>query len=398
MYSAQEIQQFLSEKSAQLNACRHHLHQHPEIGLQLPETSAFIEKELRSYGVDEIHKGFGSSALVAVIHGKKKSDKWIGLRADMDALPLLEQSGAEYASVNEKRAHSCGHDGHMTVALGACRFLASHRDFEGSVAVIFQPGEEGYAGARLMVENGLFEKFPIAEIYATHCEPTLDVGQIGIDPGYIMAAADIFTIDVTGRGGHGAKPQVAVDSVLVASQIVVSAQSIVSRNVNPLQGAVVSFGAILAGDENGSSVLPQTAKLIGTCRSFEPDVQDRVQQRLGEIAEGVASAYGARAQCHYTRLYPALLNHEQQALAVKEIVRNWLGEEGLRPAPQQMTAEDFAFMTQVCPGCLFRLGIRDPKHTASLHECEFDFNDKATLYGSTLMVLIALNRLKAVNA
>lgn len=363
MYSAQEIQQFLSEKSAQLNACRHHLHQHPEIGLQLPETSAFIEKELRSYGVDEIHKGFGSSALVAVIHGKKKSDKWIGLRADMDALPLLEQSGAEYASVNEKRAHSCGHDGHMTVALGACRFLASHRDFEGSVAVIFQPGEEGYAGARLMVENGLFEKFPIAEIYATHCEPTLDVGQIGIDPGYIMAAADIFNIDVTGRGGHGAKPQVAVDSVLVASQIVVSAQSIVSRNVNPLQGAVVSFGAILAGDENGSSVLPQTAKLIGTCRSFEPDVQDRVQQRLGEIAEGVASAYGARAQCHYTRLYPALLNHEQQALAVKEIVRNWLGEEGLKPAPQQMTAEDFAFMTQVCPGCLFRLGIKDPKHT-----------------------------------
>ena len=394
MYSAQEIQQFLSEKSAQLNACRHHLHQHPEIGLQLPETSAFIEKELRSYGVDEIHKGFGSSALVAVIHGKKKSDKWIGLRADMDALPLLEQSGAEYASVNEKRAHSCGHDGHMTVALGACRFLASHRDFEGSVAVIFQPGEEGYAGARLMVENGLFEKFPIAEIYATHC----DVGQIGIDPGYIMAAADIFTIDVTGRGGHGAKPQVAVDSVLVASQIVVSAQSIVSRNVNPLQGAVVSFGAILAGDENGSSVLPQTAKLIGTCRSFEPDVQNRVQQRLCKIAEGVANAYGAQAQCHYTRLYPALLNHEQQALAVKEIVRNWLGEEGLKPAPQQMTAEDFAFMTQVCPGCLFRLGIRDPKHTASLHECEFDFNDEATLYGSTLMVLIALNRLKAVNA
>ena len=378
MYSAQEIQQFLSEKSAQLNACRHHLHQHPEIGLQLPETSAFIEKELRSYGVDEIHKGFGSSALVAVIHGKKKSDKWIGLRADMDALPLLEQSGAEYASVNEKRAHSCGHDGHMTVALGACRFLASHRDFEGSVAVIFQPGEEGYAGARLMVENGLFEKFPIAEIYATHCEPTLDVGQIGIDPGYIMAAADIFTIDVTGRGGHGAKPQVAVDSVLVASQIVVSAQSIVSRNVNPLQGAVVSFGAILAGDENGSSVLPQTAKLIGTCRSFEPDVQNRVQQRLCKIAEGVANAYGAQAQCHYTRLYPALLNHEQQALAVKEIVRNWLGEEGLKPAPQQMTAEDFAFMTQVCPGCLFRLGIRDPKHTASLHECEFDFNDEAT--------------------
>ena len=340
MYSAQEIQQFLSEKSAQLNACRHHLHQHPEIGLQLPETSAFIEKELRSYGVDEIHKGFGSSALVAVIHGKKKSDKWIGLRADMDALPLLEQSGAEYASVNEKKAHSCGHDGHMTVALGACRFLSAHRDFPGSVAVIFQPGEEGYAGARLMVQNGLFEKFPIAEIYATHCEPTLDVGQIGLDEGYIMAAADIFSIDVTGRGGHGARPQTAVDSVLVASQIVVSAQSIVSRNVNPLQAAVVSFGAIVSGDVNGSSVLPQTAKLVGTCRSFEPEIQDRVQKRLGEIAEGVAQAYGARAQCHYTRLYPALLNHPKQTSAVKEIVRHWLGEEGLKPAPQQMTAEE----------------------------------------------------------
>ena len=398
MYCAQEIQSFLSNCAEELKACRHYLHQHPETGLELPETAAFIEKELRSYGVDEIHKGFGSSALVAVIHGKKKSDKWVGLRTDMDALPLAEQSGVEYTSVNEKRAHSCGHDGHMTVALGACRFLASHRDFEGSVAVIFQPGEEGYAGARLMVENGLFKRFPIAEVYATHCEPTLDVGQIGIDPGYIMAAADIFTIDVTGRGGHGAKPQTAVDSVLVASQIVVSAQSIVSRNVNPLQGAVVSFGAILSGDENGSSVLPQTAKLVGTCRSFEPEVQDRVQQRLCEIAQGVAQVYGGQAQCHYTRLYPALLNHEEQALAVKELVRDWLGETAAKPAPQQMTAEDFAFMAQVCPGCLFRLGIRDNSHTANLHECEFDFNDKAIIYGSTLMALIAINRLKAINA
>lgn len=398
MYTAQEIQSYLHAQVDELTAIRHHLHQHPEIGLQLTETEAFIEKELLSYGVDEIHKGFGSSALVAVIHGKMKGRGWIGLRADMDALPLVEQSGTQYSSVNPKRAHSCGHDGHMTVALGACRFLASHRDFEGTVAVIFQPGEEGYAGAHLMVENGLFEKFPIKEVYATHCEPTLDVGQIGIDPGYIMAAADIFTIDVTGRGGHGARPQSAVDSVLVASQIVVSAQSIVSRNVNPLQGAVVSFGAILSGDENGSSVLPQTAKMVGTCRSFEPEVQDRVQQRLCEIAQGVAQAYGAQAQCRYTRLYPALLNHEVQALAVKKLVHDWLGESGLKPAPQQMTAEDFAFMTQACPGCLFRLGIRDCEHTANLHECEFDFNDKAIVYGSTLMALIAVNRLKVINA
>lgn len=398
MYTASEIQSYLSDCSEALKVCRHHLHRHPEVGLQLLQTAAFIEKELLSYGVDEIHKGFDSSAIVAVIHGKKKAPHWVGLRADMDALPLREASGTEYASVNENRAHACGHDGHMTVALGACRFLASHRDFEGSVAVIFQPGEEGYAGARLMVENGLFEKFPIAEVYATHCEPTLEVGQIGIDPGYIMAAADVFSIDVTGRGGHGARPQSAVDSVLVASQIVVNAQSIVSRNVNPLQAAVVSFGAILSGDANGSSVLPQTAKLVGTCRSFEPEVQDRVQKRLCEVAQGVAQTYGAKAQCHYQRLYPALLNHKEQALAVKELVRNWLGEEGLMPAPQQMTAEDFAFMTQARPGCLFRLGVRDDRHLSNLHECEFDFNDEAIVYGSTLMVLIAQSRLAALNS
>lgn len=397
MYSSQEIQSYLSECSEDLKTCRHHLHRHPEVGLDLPQTAAFIEKELMAYGVDEIHKGFGSTALVAVIHGKNPGKHWIGLRADMDALPLTEQSHVEYASVNENRAHACGHDGHMTVALGACRFLASHRDFNGSVAVIFQPGEEGYAGARLMVENGLFEKFPISEVYATHCEPTLQVGQIGIDPGYIMAAADIFSIDVTGRGGHGARPQSAVDSVLVASQIVVSAQSIVSRNVNPLQAAVVSFGAILSGDAQGSSVLPQTAKLVGTCRSFEPEVQDRVQVRLCEVAEGVAQTYGAKAECHYKRLYPALLNHKEQAQAVKELVRDWLGEAGLMPAPQQMTAEDFAFMTQVRPGCLFRLGIGDAEHRSNLHECEFDFNDEAIVYGSTLMVLIAQSRLLALN-
>ncbi len=397
MYSASDIQSYLSEHLNELVQCRHYLHQHPEIGLQLPKTAEFIEKELRSYGVDEVHTGFGSTAVVAIIHGKQKGQHWIGIRADMDALPLSEQSALEYASVNESKAHSCGHDGHMAVALGVCRFLATHRDFKGTVAVIFQPGEEGYAGARLMVENGLFEKFPIAEIYATHCEPTLEVGQIGLDSGYIMAAADVFSIDVTGRGGHGAKPQTAVDSVLVASQIVISAQSIVSRNVNPLQAAVVSFGAILSGDANGSSVLPQTAKLIGTCRSFEPDVQDRVQKRLCEIAEGVAQTYGAHAVCHYRRLYPALLNHPEQTAAVKAIVRDWLGEEGLKPAPQQMTAEDFAFMTQTRPGCLFRLGIRDESHKANLHECEFDFNDKAILYGSTLMALISVNRLAALN-
>ena len=397
MYNAQDVQAYLNEHFDEIVDCRHHLHQYPEIGLELPQTAAYIESELKKYGVDEIHKDFGCSALLAVIHGKTKSEKWIGIRADMDALPLKEESGLQYASVNENRAHSCGHDGHMSVALAVCRFLCANRDFEGTVAVIFQPGEEGYAGARKLVEKGLFEKYPIAEVYATHGEPTLDVGTIGLDAGYIMAAADIFTIDVTGRGGHGARPQSAVDSVLVASQIVVSAQSIVSRNVNPLQAAVVSFGAILAGDTNGSSVLPQTAKLVGTCRSFEPDVQDLVQERLCMMSQTVAQAYGAEAQCRYERLYPALLNHEEQTNAVKQIVREWLGEEGLKPAPQQMTAEDFAFMTKVCPGCLFRLGLRDDKHKANLHECEFDFNDQAIVYGAELLTATALTRLQAVN-
>lgn len=398
MYTAQQIQAYLEAHRDELIECRHQLHRHPEIGLELPKTQAFIVSKLESFGVDEIHTDVADSAVIAVIHGKSKSDKWIGIRADMDALPLKEDSGATYASVVEGRAHSCGHDGHMTVALGVCRFLADNRDFNGTVAVIFQPGEEGFAGSRRLVEAGLFERFPIAEVYAMHGEPDLDLGDIGIAPGYVMASADIFFIDVEGKGGHCARPHEAVDSVLVASQIVVTAQSIISRNVEPLKGGVVSFGCIKSGDESGSSVLPQKAKLVGTCRSFEPEVRNLIEQRLASVAQGVAASLGAQAFCDYRRLYPALLNHTEQAQAVKDIAVAWLGESHVKGEEPQMTAEDFAFMTQKRPGCLFRLGLRDHEHISSLHQCGFDFNDKAIVTGSTLLTATALNRLEVVNA
>lgn len=398
MYSAQQIQAYLEAHRDELFECRHQLHRHPEIGLELPKTQAFIVSKLESFGVDEIHTDVADSAVIAVIHGKSKSDKWIGIRADMDALPLKEDSGATYASVVEGRAHSCGHDGHMTVALGVCRFLADNRDFDGTVAVIFQPGEEGFAGSRRLVEAGLFERFPIAEVYAMHGEPGLNLGDIGIAAGYVMASADVFFIDVEGKGGHGARPHEAVDSVLVASQIVVTAQSIISRNVEPLKGGVVSFGCIKSGDESGSSVLPQKAKLVGTCRSFEPEVRNLIEQRLVAVSQGVAASLGAQALCDYRRLYPALLNHAEQAQAVKDIAVDWLGESHVKGEEPQMTAEDFAFMTQKRPGCLFRLGLLDQEHTASLHQCGFDFNDKAIVTGATLLAATAVKRLKVVNA
>ena len=347
--------------------------------------------------MDEIYTGVGDG-VVAVVNGKTASDRWIGIRADMDALPLQEDARHDYCSENTNCMHACGHDGHITMALAACRFLCEHReDFEGTVAFIFQPGEEGFAGARRMIEDGLFKKFPIAEVYATHGEPADPVGTIGIDSGYMMASADVFDIQVEGKGGHGARPHEAVDSVLVASQIVVAAQSIVSRNVDPLKAAVVSFGAILSGAENGSSVLPQKAKLVGTCRSFEPQVRDLVQARLKEVAEGVAKGFGACAQLNYTRLYPSLYCHPQQSEAIKQIVLEWLGVEGLRPMLPQMIAEDFSFMMNERPGCLFRTGLKDEQHEASLHHRTFDFNDKAIKYGATVLVAAAVHRLAVVN-
>lgn len=397
MQAPQDIKQFFIEQESTIAQWRHHLHEYPEIGLDLPETTQFVKDILQRCAVDELHEGIGGG-LVAVIHGRGGQSKhWVGLRTDMDALPLKDEGRHDHVSLREKRSHGCGHDGHMTVALATAMYLTQHRDFTGTIALIFQPGEEGYAGARHMIEDGLFDRFPIDEVYAFHGEPATPAGTVGINPGYIMAAADIFKIEVEGKGGHGAHPDLAIDSVLVASQIVVSSQSIVSRNVDPLKGAVVTFGACVAGDLNGSSVLPQKATLVGTCRTFEPQVQDLVERRLGEIAAGTAQAYGAKAQCHYTRLYPALFNHPDQAQAVKDIALEVVGADAVLDEPAQMIAEDFAFMMQKRPGCLFRLGLGDAEHQAGLHNPSFDFNDKAIATGATMMTVIGLRRAEALS-
>ena len=397
MIDSQVIFDYMREHEAEFSDLRQQFHRDPEVGLDLPKTVERIVNQLKLFKVDEVHTGIGGG-VVAVVNGKSESDKWIGIRADMDALPLQEEAHHQYCSINENCMHACGHDGHITMALAACRYLCEHRElFEGTVAFIFQPGEEGYAGARLMIEDGLFEKFPIAEVYATHGEPADPVGTIGVESGYTMASADIFDIQVEGKGGHGARPHEAIDSVLVASHIVVAAQSVVSRNVDPLKGAVVTFGAILAGAENGSSVLPQKAKLVGTCRSFEPEVRDLVQSRLKGVVEGVALSLGARAKLNYTRLYPSLYCHPQQSDSIKHLVVKWLGRKGLRSMKPQMIAEDFSFMMNVRPGCLFRTGLRDKEHEASLHHRTFDFNDKAIKFGATVLASVAIQRLEIVN-
>lgn len=398
MSDAHSVFSYMQAHESEFSELRHDFHRFPETGLDLPKTADRIVDTLKLYGVDEIHANIGHSGVVAVVSGRTPSAKWIGIRADMDALPLPEKAQHDHPSEVPNCTHACGHDGHITMALAACKYLCEHRDeFDGTVAFIFQPGEEGYAGARLMIEDGLFEKFPIAEVYATHGEPADPVGTIGIGTGYMMASADVFDVAVEGKGGHGARPHEAIDSVLVAAQIVVASQSIVSRNVDPLKGAVVTFGALLAGDEKGSSVLPQKAKMVGTCRSFEPEVRDLVEERLKLVVENVAQAYGAKAELHYTRLYPSLYSHPQQALALKATVQEWLGEDALRPVYPQMIAEDFSFMMNARPGCLFRTGLMDEAHQASLHHNTFDFNDKAIKYGATVFVINAINRLKVVN-
>lgn len=398
MIDAHSIFAYMQQHEQEFSQLRQEFHRLPEVGLELPETAQRIAATLKSYEVDEIHTNIGGSGIVAVVNGQVPSEKWIGIRADMDALPLQEEAQHNHISTVPNCTHACGHDGHMAIGLAACKYLCEHRnEFKGTVAFIFQPGEEGYAGARKMIEDGLFERFPIAEVYATHGEPADPVGTFGVGTGYMMASADIFDVQVEGKGGHGARPHEAIDSVLVASHIVVAAQSIVSRNVDPLKGAVVTFGALLAGAENGSSVLPQKAKMVGTCRSFEPEVRDLVQARLKGVVEGVAQGFGAHAQLNYTRLYPSLYSHPEQAKAMKLAVQEWLGDKALCPVEPQMIAEDFSFMMNERPGCLFRTGLRDESHQANLHHRTFDFNDKAIKYGATLLALTAINRLLVVN-
>jgi amidohydrolase len=382
-----------------LTALRRDLHANPELGFEEHRTASLVAERLREIGV-EVHTGIGKTGVVGVIHGSQsKSGRSIGLRSDMDALPMVEENEFAHRSTKPGLMHGCGHDGHIAILLGAARYLVETRNFDGTAVLIFQPGEEGYAGAKAMIDDGLFKRFPMTEVYALHNWPGLPAGQFGLNPGAMMAAADRVEISVCGKGGHGAHPHLTIDPVLAASHIVTAAQSLVARNVGPLQSAVVSLCAIQAGNLGAFSVLPREARLTGTVRTFSADVQELVEQRLTELVESTARAFGAEGKTIYERIYPATINHAAQARFAGDVAAQLVGEDNVvRNLEPSMGAEDFAFMLQERPGCYIRLGQGGGPSNCFLHNSRYDFNDAVIPLGAAYFAALAERLLPLSNS
>jgi hippurate hydrolase len=368
----------------ELTALRRDLHAHPELGFEELYTSSRVVEALKVCGVDEVHTGIGKTGVVGIIRGRStKSGRMIGLRADMDALTMIEENDLAWRSARHGMMHGCGHDGHTAMLVGAARYLAETRDFDGTAVLVFQPGEEGFAGAKAMVEDGLFDRFPVESIYAMHNWPAMKPGTVGINMGAMMAAADRVTIEVTGKGGHGAHAYLAIDPVLVSAHIITAAQSIVSRNVRPIESAVVSLCAIHAGDVHAMSVIPSHATMVGTIRTFKTEVQALVERRLSEIASAVALGFGATASVKYERSYPATINTPDEAAFAADVAESLVGPEHVdRDMDPSMGAEDFSFMLQTRPGAYLRIG--QGGDNCFLHNPRYDFNDDILPLGSAL--------------
>jgi hippurate hydrolase len=378
----------MSELAEEMRAIRHDIHRHPELGFNEWRTSALVAERLRAWGVT-VHERIGKTGLVGVLSAGT-SDRAIGLRADMDALPIQETTGAPHASIHRGISHSCGHDGHTAMLLCAARYLAQTRNFNGRVHLIFQPAEEGQAGAQAMIDDGLFERFPCAEIYALHNWPSLAAGTVATRPGPIMAAADRFDITVCGTGGHAAQPHLTSDTILCAAQIVTGANTLVARRIDPNAAAVLSVTCIHAGSTH--NILPSEAKITGTVRTFDPVVQDKIEAALRELVEGTAKAAGCTATIEYVRYYPATINDAECAKHVLETSRALFGR-ALVPDTAAATSEDFAFMLRKVPGAYVWLGQGSNGHAASLHHPRYDFNDEVLATGAALLASLAERRL-----
>jgi hippurate hydrolase len=369
----------------ELTALRRDLHAHPELGFEEVYTSGRVKEALKLCGVDEIHTGIGKTGVVAVIKGQRTSSaRMVGVRADMDALTMVEQNDFAWKSSKHGMMHGCGHDGHTAMLVGAARYLAETRNFDGTAVLVFQPGEEGFAGAEQMIEDGLFQRFPVDAIYAMHNWPAMRPGTVGINPGPMMAAADKVTIEVTGRGGHGAHAYLAIDPVLVTAHIITAVQSIVSRNVRPIDGAVISLCAMHAGDPGAMSVIPDKATLVGTVRTFRPEVQALIERRLAEVCSAIALGLGATATVRYDRIYPATINSPAEANFAADVAESLVGTDHVvRDMEPSMGAEDFSFMLQTKPGAYMRIG-QGGEGSCFLHNGRYDFNDEILPLGSAL--------------
>jgi amidohydrolase len=384
----------IADFHADITAWRHDLHAHPELGYDVHRTAASVAEKLKAFGVDEVIPGIGRTGVVGVIKGRlpgKGGRQVIGLRADMDALPILEANDVPYKSTVPGKMHACGHDGHTAMLLGAARYLAETRNFAGTAIVIFQPAEEGGGGGRAMVQDGMMDRFGIQEVYGMHNYPGIPLGQFALRAGPMMASADRLSIEIEGVGGHAARPHFAVDTVLVGAQIVNQIQSIVARNVDPLQSAVISICMFQAGHTD--NVLPQTAHLMGTARSLSPEVRDLLEKRLHEVVEGTAKLYGATAKLTYHRDYPVTRNHPDQAAFAAGVAAQVVGTERVNDQLLPvMGAEDFSFMLEQRPGTMIFVGNGD---SAGLHNPSYDFNDEVIPLGASYWVRLVESALPA---
>jgi hippurate hydrolase len=372
----------VADLAAEITAWRRDLHAHPELLYDVHRTAASVADRLRAFGCDEVVPGIGRTGVVGVIRGRKGSGRTIGLRADMDALPIEEATGLPYASTVPGKMHACGHDGHTAMLLGAARYLAETRNFAGTAVVIFQPAEEGGAGGKAMVEDGLISRFDVAEVYGMHNYPGMPVGAFGIRPGPMMAAADYLTIDIEGNGAHAARPHLGIDPVVIGAHMITAMQTIVSRNVDPLKSAVVSITMVQAG--NTDNVIPQTVRLRGTARSLAEDVRVLLEERLHAIVQHTAAAFGAKATLNYRRNYPVLVNHERQTEFAASVAQEIAGEGRVdTDLPPMMGAEDFSFMLNERPGAFIWVGNGD---SAGLHHPKYNFNDDAIPFGTSYWV------------
>jgi hippurate hydrolase len=380
----------IADRADEIAEWRHDFHQHPELLYDVHRTAGKVADMLKSFGCDEVVTGIGRTGVVGVIRGKKKGGKVLGLRADMDALPLEEITGLPYASKTPGKMHACGHDGHTSMLLGAARHLCETRNFDGTTVVIFQPAEEGGAGAKAMIDDGLLDRWNIQEVYGMHNYPGIELGTFAVKAGPLMAAADRIRIDIEGVGGHAARPHKAIDTVLVGCAVVNALQHIVSRNIDPLESAVISIPLFQAGHTD--NVIPQTAHLRGTARSFSPQVRDQLEKRIAEVVEHTAKAHGAKATVTYKRDYPVVVNTPKEAEFASKVASEIVSESHVKAAVPVMGAEDFAFMLEKRPGAFIFMGNGN---SANLHHPAYDFNDKAIPFGTSYWVRLVENAMPA---
>lgn len=372
-----------AEMHAEITEWRRDFHQNPELLYEVHRTAGVVEKKLREFGCDEVVPGIGRTGVVGVIKGRQSaSGKVVGLRADMDALPIDEMTGKDYASVVPGIMHACGHDGHTAMLLGAAKYLAETRNFDGTVIVMFQPAEEGGAGAKAMIDDGVMDRFNIQEVYGMHNYPTVPVGEFAMRPGALMASADQISIEINGYGGHAARPHAAIDPIVISAHMITALQTVASRSVDPLKSVVVSICKISAG--NAHNVIPQTATMLGTVRTLDPEIRDLAEERIKKIVESTAAAFGATAVCNYGRDYPITVNNPEKTEFAATIAREVAGTDRVdTDYPPVMGGEDFSFMLNERPGAYVFIGNGD---TAPVHHPEYDFNDEIIPLGCSYFV------------